>query len=307
MSLVKTVRHILHVIKCKVLYENRVTPALYKFGCRLGLFRPSIIIYVDGGICSQMHQYLLGRYYAEQGFRVSYAIGWFARNGKDNNGIHSRFFEFPDLWPDLPFEVASSKLVTFYSRVFPVKRNGMHFPLQVEPPCYFHGYYFFDDEKAYGEIFRRYFTLENAVSTDKLSVVASWPGPKCAVHVRRGDLANMDDTFYGKVTVGYFRKAIQYVRERYEHVKFFFFSDEIEWVEENLREYYDDLPHELVRGNRAFEDLNLMAHCDCFVASQGSAGKTAALMNGNGLLIISADPHDVVWTRRYGNTLVISQ
>ena len=131
MSLVKTVRHILHVIKCKVLYENRVTPALYKFGCRLGLFRPSIIIYVDGGICSQMHQYLLGRYYAEQGFRVSYAIGWFARNGKDNNGIHSRFFEFPDLWPDLPFEVASSKLVTFYSRVFPVKRNGMHFPLQL--------------------------------------------------------------------------------------------------------------------------------------------------------------------------------
>ena len=307
MSLVKTVRHILHVIKCKVLYENRVTPALYKFGCRLGLFRPSIIIYVDGGICSQMHQYLLGRYYAEQGFRVSYAIGWFARNGKDNNGIHSRFFEFPDLWPDLPFEVASSKLVTFYSRVFPVKRNGMHFPLQVEPPCYFHGYYFFDDEKAYGEIFRRYFTLENAVSTDKLSVVASWPGPKCAVHVRRGDLANMDDTFYGKVTVDYFRKAIRYVRERYEHVKFFFFSDEIEWVEENLREYYDDLPHELIRGNRAFEDLNLMAHCDCFVASQGSAGKTAALMNGNGLLIISADPHDVVWTRRYGNTLVISQ
>ena len=307
MSLVKTVRHILHVIKCKVLYENRVTPALYKFGCRLGLFRPSIIIYVDGGICSQMHQYLLGRYYAEQGFRVSYAIGWFARNGKDNNGIHSRFFEFPDLWPDLSFEVASSKLVTFYSRVFPVKRNGMHFPLQVEPPCYFHGYYFFDDEKAYGEIFRRYFTLENAVSTDKLSVVASWPGPKCAVHVRRGDLANMDDTFYGKVTVDYFRKAIRYVRERYQHVKIFFFSDDIESVEENLREYYDDLPHELVRGNRAFEDLNLMAHCDCFVASQGSAGKTAALMNGNGLLIISADPHDVVWTRRYGNTLVISQ
>lgn len=305
MSLVKSVRHFLHVIKCKVLYENRVTPALYKFGCRLGLFRPSIIIYVDGGICSQMHQYLLGRYYAEQGFRVSYAIGWFARNGKDNNGIHSRIFEFPDLWPDLPFEVASSKLVTFYSRVFPVKRNGMHFPLQVEPPCYFHGYYFFDDEKAYGEIFRRYFTLGNAVSMDKLSVVDSWPGSKCAVHVRRGDLAQMNDVFYGKVTVDYFRKAIQYVRDRYENVKFYFFSDEIEWVEENLREYYDDLPYELIRGNRAFEDLNLMAHCDIFVASQGSAGKTAAMMNGNGLLIVSTDPHDAVWKERYENTVIV--
>ena len=306
MSFVKTVRHVLHVIKCKLLYENRITPALYKVGCRLGLFKPDVVIYVDGGICSQMHQYLLGRYYAEQGFRVSYDIGWYARNGKDNNGIHSRLFEFRELWPELPMVIASSSRVAFYSRVFPAKRNGMHFPLPVTPPCYLPGYYFFDDEKAYGEIFRRYFTLENAVSTTKLSVVESWPGPKCAVHVRRGDLAKMDDTFYGKVTVDYFCKAIRYVRERYENVKFLFFSDEIDWVEENLKEYYDDVPHELIRGNCAFEDLNLMAHCDCFVASQGSAGKTAALMNGKGLLILSNDPHDSVWTCRYGNTFVIS-
>lgn len=299
------VRHFLHRIKCALLYENRVTPTLYKAGCRLGLFRPYVIIYVDGGICSQMHQYLLGRYYAEKGYRVSYAIGWFQRNGKDNNGIHPRIFEFRELWPDLPFEIASSEKVVFYSRVFPVRRNGMHFPLQVEPPCYFHGYYFFDDEKAYGKIFRRYFKLENAVSMDKFSVIDSWSGPKCAVHVRRGDLAQMNDVFYGRVTVDYFRKAIQYVRERYENVKFFFFSDEIDWVEENLQEYYKDLPHELVRGNRAFEDLNLMAHCDCFVASQGSAGKTAALMNGKGLLVLSADPHDAVWKERYSNIVII--
>ena len=116
MSFVKTVRHFLHIIKCKLLYENRITPALYKAGCRLGLFKPEVVIYVDGGICSQMHQYLLGRYYAEQGFRVSYDIGWYARNGKDNNGIHSRIFEFRELWPELPMEIASSSRVAFYSR-----------------------------------------------------------------------------------------------------------------------------------------------------------------------------------------------
>lgn len=116
----------------------------------------------------------------------------------------------------------------------------------------------------------------------------------------------MNDAFYGKVTVDYFRKAMEYVRERYENVKFFFFSDEIEWVEENLQEFYRDWPHEPVRGNRAFEDLNLMAHCDCFIASQGSAGKTAALMNGKGLLIVSDDPHDTVWKERYAQTVVIA-
>lgn len=305
MSFRKRIRHILHVIKCKLLYENRITPSLYKVGCNLGLFEPDIIIYVDGGICSQMHQYLLGRYYVEQGFRVSYDIGWYARNGKDNNGIHSRFFEFRELWPELPLEIAPSSRVAFYSRVFPAKRDGMHFPLPVLPPCYLPGYFFFDDEKAYGEIFSRYFTLENAVFSDKLYIINSWPGFRCAVHVRRGDLAKMDDVFYGKVTVDYFCQAIQLVKERFEDVKFFFFSDEMDWVEENLSTYYQDLPHELVRGNLAFEDLNLMAHCDCFIASQGSAGKTAALMNGKGLLIVSSDPHDTVWKGRYENTVVI--
>ena len=306
MSFVKTVRHFLHIIKCKLLYENRITPALYKASCRLGLFKPEVVIYVDGGICSQMHQYLLGRYYAEQGFRVSYDIGWYARNGKDNNGIHSRIFEFPELWPELPMEIASSSRVAFYSRVFPARRNGMHFPLPVTPPSYLPGYYFFDDDNAYGEIFRRYFSLDKTVRLEKLSLIQDWPGIKCAVHVRRGDLAQTNDGFYGKVTLDYFHRAIKYVNEQYEHVKFFFFSDEIEWVEENLYNDYRGLPHELVYGNCAFEDLDLMAHCDCFIASQGSAGKIAALMNGKGLLILSDDPHDVVWTQRYDHTFVIS-
>ena len=305
--MVRKIRHYLHLVKCFLLYENRITPAVYRLLSKFKFVHPYIIVYVDGGICSQMHQYLLGRYYAERGFQVSYDIGWYARNGKDNNGIHSRLFEFPQLWPDLPMEIASPKLVSFYSRVFRAERNGMHFPLPVTPPCYLHGYYFFDDEKAYGELFGRTFTLDNVAVLDKLSLIQDWPGPKCAVHVRRGDLAKMNDPFYGKVTVDYFRKAIQLVKERFEDVKFFFFSDEIEWVEEYLYEYYRDLPHELIRGNQAFEDLDLMAHCDCFVASQGSAGKTAALMNGKGLLVLSADQHDIVWTERYDNTVVISE
>lgn len=306
MSLYKSIRHVLHVVKCKVLYENRVIPFLYKLGCKFGLFKPYIIVYVDGGICSQMHQYLLGRYYAEQGFRVSYSIGWYARNGKDNDGIHSRIFEFPELWPSLPMEIAPTNQAFFYARVFPVTRDGMHFPLPITPPKYLHGYYFFDDEKAYGEIFRRYYTLQGMAPLDKLPLVEDWSGTKCAVHVRRGDLAKMNDAFYGKVTVDYFRKAMEYVKQQYENVKFFFFSDEIEWVEENLQEFYRDWPHQLVRGNRAFEDLNLMAHCDCFIASQGSAGKTAAMMNGKGLLIVSDDPHDIVWKERYDHTMIIA-
>lgn len=178
-------RHILHVVKCKLLYENRIIPSIYNILCRLHLLQPYIIIYVDGGICSQMHQYLLGRYYAEKGMRVAYDLGWYARNGMDNNGIFERRFELTEMWPDLPFKVASGEMVAFYNRVFQVKRDGMYFPLDVLPPKYFGGYYSFDDENEYAQMFGRYFSMKNE-NCILLNSINKWGGEVwCACEERR--------------------------------------------------------------------------------------------------------------------------
>ena len=123
--------------------------------------------------------------------------------------------------------------------------------------------------------------------------------------MRRGDLANMDDYFYGKVTLDYFRRAMDYVRSVFDNVRFYFFSDELDWVEKNLIQFCRDGEYELMKGNKAWEDMALMAHCDCVISSQGSGGKAAALINGKGLLVISDDPHDAVWKERYNHTIVI--
>ena len=128
------IRHFLHRIKCILLYENKVTPAVYKLLCKLRAIRPVVIFYMDGGICSQMHQYLLGQYYAKQGYHVAFDLGWYQRNGMDNDRRFERIFEFTQMWPTLPFEIASPGKIAFYSRQFHVKRNGMHFPLAVTPP-----------------------------------------------------------------------------------------------------------------------------------------------------------------------------
>ena len=301
----RKIRHILHLIKSFLLYGNRIIPWLYIQLCNLKLLQPYIIIYVDGGICSQMHQYLLGRYYVEKGMHVAYDLGWYSRNGMDNNRVFERRFEFTEMWPDLPFKVASGEMVTFYSRVFQVKRNGMHFPLDVMPPKYFGGYYFFDDNTEYGRFFMNTFSLYKSTHPVKVELIDDWIGTRCAVHVRRGDLARMDDCFYGKVTIEYFKSALDYMKSRFNEVKFFFFSDELDWVEQNIIQYVGNDEYELMKGNKAWEDLALMAHCDCFISSQGSAGKVAALMNGKGLLIIPNDPHDLSWEERYGNVLVI--
>ncbi len=304
MSLVRNIRHFLHRIKRLVLYDNKIVPSLFLFACRCHLIHPAIIVYVDGGICSQMHQYLLGRYYAEQGMKVVYDLSWYQRNGKDINGIHPRHFEFTKLWPGLAFEEASGA-VNFCAHHFPVRKDGLHFPLDIKPPKYLHGYYFFDDNEAYRQIFSRYFSINQLVHMDKSSIIDSWTGTKCALHVRRGDLANMDDCFYGKVSIDYFRSAIKVVADKFEDIKFFIFSDGFDWVESELEPYYSPYPHEMMKDNLAYEDLNLMARCDCFISSQGSAGKFAAMINGTGMLYISDDPHEARWKNTYPTTLII--
>ena len=278
---------------------------MYRGLCKLHFVKPYIVIYVDGGICSQMHQYLLGYHYAEKGMNVAYDLGWYKRNGMDNNGVFERRFEFCEMWPNHSFEEASAKKVAFYSRVFRVKRDGMRFPLEVVPPQYFGGYYFFDNDGYYGDLYGKVFPVAQCATSNKLIEIKKHVGVKCAVHVRRGDLANMDDCFYGKVTLEYFSKAMDYIRFHFTDVKFFFFSDELDWVERHLLVLCGDNPYELMYDNKAWEDLCLMAHCDCFISSQGSAGKVAAMMNGKGLLIVGDDQHDTIWEKRYDNTIVI--
>lgn len=157
------IRHFLHKIKVFLLYENKLTPILYKSLCRFHLVTPSVIVYVDGGICSQMHQYLLGRFYAEKGCHVAYDLGWYKRNGMDNNGVFERRFEFNELYPNLPFEKASAQKVAFYSRVFPYHRDGMKFPTDQRPPVYFGGYYTELDNRAYAQCFSRWLSVEHCM------------------------------------------------------------------------------------------------------------------------------------------------
>ena len=75
--------------------------------CKLHIKRPKVIVFMDGGICSQMLMYIQGQYYAEQGLDVRYDTRWFDVCGKDQFGNHPRIFEFTEMWPTLPFKKIS--------------------------------------------------------------------------------------------------------------------------------------------------------------------------------------------------------
>ena len=59
-----------------------------------------------------------------------------------------------------------------------------------------------------------------------------------AVHVRRGDyLLPENNRKYGNIcTLQYYRNAMQYMKEKVSDARFYFFSNDPEWVRENLSE-----------------------------------------------------------------------
>lgn len=54
-----------------------------------------------------------------------------------------------------------------------------------------------------------------------------------SVHIRRGDFAK-SRLIGHEMKIDYYQKAIQYLQDKYEDVVFYIFSDDLEWVKQNL-------------------------------------------------------------------------
>lgn len=132
--------------------------------------------------------------------------------------------------------------------------------------------------------FRRYFPI---VDADKSSLpnLPVWKGKKCAVHVRRGDMSYVNFVGYDN-PIGYFVDAMKYVQKKYSNVKFFLFSDELKWVQDKLVPFVKGMDIELESGNTGYVDLLLAAQCEIIIASQGTMGRMAGLLNLDSELIL---------------------
>lgn len=252
--------------------------------CKLHLKTPKVVVYMDGGICSQMLIYLHGQYYAEQGFDVYYDDLWFKRNGKDQFGCMARTFELTEMWPKIEFKTPTKWQRKWYLLFFKAKRQNegwLPLPSEVKHSIYLNEYWDMPSED-HSRLFNRIFNItqasipNNYTGFDATSIVG--------VHVRRGDLAKGDNPYYGGVTDGYFIRAIDFCNQQFAPKKYIFFSDEPDWVEGNICTHLQQ-PYEIMRRNKAWEDLWLLAQCPIIVASQGSFGKVAAKLNPNAILV----------------------
>lgn len=245
---------------------------------------------MDGGICSQMLMYLQGLYYAEHGLDVRYDMSWYAICGKDQYGIMPRVFELTEMWPTLPFRKIEGLQRWIYRHFFKkgqLENATLPEPSSITGSIYLYGYW--DLPKGESQkLYDQYFKLQSA-ATPSTPAITNFENV-VGVHVRRGDLAKGDNPIYGGVSDGYFLRSIEFCNTKFKPSKYIFFSDEPDWVEQNICIHLKQ-PYEIMRGNKAWEDLWLLSHCPVIVSSQGSFGRVAARLNLNAALIQCDNEH----------------
>lgn len=95
------------------------------------------------------------------------------------------------------------------------------------------------------------------------------------VHVRRGDFVKLG---WAK-GADFYKKAISAVIERIPKAKFFFFSDDQEWVRENLFNEENSVQVVIHEEHQTVKEFDLLRHCKHQIISESTFGWWSAYLN----------------------------
>ena len=119
-------------------------------------FEPKLIVFMDGGLCSQINQFAIGQYYKEKGYNVLDNCIFFEKNGKDLNGKFDRNYQldkFLRIDADQINKIKEKSLLTYiYERFFYNANNVSPNPIlglvsdDYCPPIFLNNYYCFNSD-----------------------------------------------------------------------------------------------------------------------------------------------------------------
>lgn len=266
----------------KVINDIIINPVKSRLFYKNNLGEKCVIVRFDGGIASQIAFYTLVKYYEEKGYKVKVDLSWFDECGMDINNKFARNFDLPKAFKLKNLEIATDEEIKYYIDNFYLKSKIYQL---ATPPSYVGRYYTYTKLlKKYRKDFIKIFTPE-LDANNELWLSKIQFQPSCAIHVRRGDLSNCKFSYYGKTaTAEYFINAIAFIKNKNPETKFFFFSDEVDWIKSEIVPKLQDISYEIVDCNgsdKGYLDLYLISKCNSFISSIGSLAKFGALLSKN--------------------------
>jgi hypothetical protein len=258
-----------------------------------------IVMNLKGGLGNQLFQYALGRHLASihnttlaldtssfetdplRNYRLdSFNISATVLPPK-NNSFFSRLIN--------KFISEKNPIHRFFNKpLLIIRENGFEFQpniLQSPNNSYLDGYW--QSERYFNSIatiIRSELTLSEPLPSQLKEIEDQIRNlNSVAIHVRRGDYASNPHTtaFHGLYPIDWYLNAAKEMQESLGDVHYFIFSDDYDWVKENLKlnapcTYIQPSPD----GKEA-QDLYLMSRCKHNITANSSYSWWAAWLNGN--------------------------
>lgn len=157
---------------------------------------------------------------------------------------------------------------------------------------YWQSYQYFDSCR---DVILKEFTFPKISMEDKLNFELNErlknEENSVGIHIRRGDyLKNWK--YRGLCDIDYYQKAIAYILEHIKSPKFFLFSDDIDWVKENISPLVKGYDVTFVNWNHSinsYKDMQLMAMCKNLIIANSSFSWWAAYLNQNNPIVVAPE------------------
>ncbi len=163
--------------------------------------------------------------------------------------------------------------------------------LNVGDNSYLQGYW--QTEKYFKgteDVIRKEFTLKDEFSIEEKKITKEIKNSNAiSLHIRRGDYvaSATANKFHGTSSLEYYALAVKHISEKIENPFFYIFSDDIDWVKENLK---INFPIKYVSGDtlKDYEELMLMSYCKHNIIANSSFSWWGAWLNNNPEKIVIA-------------------
>lgn len=261
-----------------------------------------IISHINGGLGNQMFQFAAGRTLAQLNKTLlKLDVSEFDKSNLrsfdllafETDILFANKWEISDLLPSHNFEKAFQYFTPIKKRSY-YREKSFSFDdkvLKLGKNVYLKGY--FQSEKYFlpaKNIIRKDFTFKNNLISHLAEFVSRLKNSNSvSIHIRRGDFSKNPETagYHGKLEKDYYKAASDFVRSKISNPNFYFFSDDIAWVKENIpleNAFY-------ISGNitkNQFEDLYLMSQCKHNIIANSSFSWWGAWLNDNSNKIVVA-------------------
>jgi hypothetical protein len=264
--------------------------------------QPIVIVRLNGGLGNQMFQYVAGKYVAKKGGSIIKVDLTHLKNINAKKFAFRKYaldiFEVPILFATykeiLKFTIPRFKPRYLYfglkhlykDRVIEQKDIRYSNILdKVSSDCYLVGS--FQSEKFFRPIaheVKEDFQIKKEILNQYSQIISEVSSVESvAVHIRRGDYVNNPKTreVHGSMPISYYIEAAKLIGTRVRNPHFYIFSDEPEWLSNNLdlKADFSTIPSRL--DDHPNRDFVLMMHCKHHIITNSSYSWWAAWLGEN--------------------------